>query len=319
MTRLSDLVRQPASRTPPGPGTPTMDAGVGSAQRWYAAAREELSRLREAIRVHRTPSIEPCRALAMALVEELRQSDDCVRLALEGRTADYVIDNAVYVAVIGTRLGMGLGYAASDLERLATAALLHDVGMWTLPEALTQKAGALTTDEQVMVRAHPERGRRVLAELEGAESWLSTVCAQEHERWDGSGYPCRLTGSMIHEHAQLIGAADELDARITPRPFKTAMSPHQAVKEMLTQGKGRFSHRVLKAVGDYMTIYPVGSTVRLSTGVIGTVSRINPRYPLRPTIVVSSGPSGMSAGSELDLAATASAYVVEALQPSRRT
>lgn len=316
MTRLSDLVRQPAHRVPPTPDATAMRAAASdSAHRWYAAAREELRRLRGGIRANCLPSIEPCRALAMALVEELRQSDDCLRLALAGRSDDYLVDNALHVAVVSVKLGLGLRYAGPDLERVASAALLHDVGMWALPDALTQKAGPLTTEEQVAVRAHPERGRRLLADVEGPDPWLSIVCAQEHERWDGSGYPCRLAGAMIHEHAQLIGAADVLDALITPRPYKTAITPHQALREMLVHGKGRFSHRVLKALGDHITIYPVGTTVRLNTGVTGTVSRINPRYPLRPTIAVAAEASGGASRSELDLAAVASAYIIEVLHP----
>jgi HD-GYP domain-containing protein (c-di-GMP phosphodiesterase class II) len=250
------------------------------------------------------------------LVQGLHQSDEYVRWALKGQTDDYLVDNALHVAVLGVKVGIGLHYSDEELERLASAGLLHDVGMWTLPVGLIEKAGSLSEEERVALRAHPERGRRILAGLGSSCEWLSTIGAQEHERWDGSGYPCRLKGTQIAEQAQIIGVADVFDALITARPYRKNIAPHQALRELLVHEKAAFSHRVLKALGDQVTLYPVGTAVRLNTGEIGTVARVNPRYPLRPILAVPrderSGRSGET--SELDLARATSTHIVEVMQ-----
>lgn len=322
MARLSDLVREP-SFGPRGGGEAESrsDAAVGvvereSAQRWYATTRQEVRRVGEAVRSNARPRLETFPDLARQLVQELHQSDECVRWALKGQTDDYLTDNALHVAVFSVKVGIGLQYSNEELERLALAGLLHDIGMWTLPASLIEKSGSLTEEERVALRAHPERGRRILADLGSSCEWLSTISAQEHERWDGSGYPCRLKGTQIAEQAQIVGVADVFDALITARPYRKNMAPHQALRELLVHAKATFSHRVLKALGDQVTLYPVGTAVRLNTGEIGTVSRVNPRYPLRPVLVIpKDGRSGASEeASELDLAQAASMHIVEVLQ-----
>ena len=322
MARLSDLVRE-QSLEPRGGGNtasrshaPVTAGERELACRWYATAREEVRRVGEAVRSSVRPRLDAFGDLARELVHELHQSDECVRWALSGQTDDYLADNALHVAVLSVKVGIGLHYSEEDLERLAMAGLLHDIGMWTLPASLLEKAGALTDEERVAIRAHPERGRRILAGLGSSFEWLSTISAQEHERWDGSGYPCRLKGTQIAEQAQIIGVVDVFDALMTVRPYRKNIAPHQALRELLVHGKPAFSHRVLKSLGDQVTLYPVGTAVRLNTGEIGTVFKVNPRYPLRPILLI---PREAEAGregdaSELDLGQATCMHIVEVLQ-----
>lgn len=321
MTRLSDLVReQPFEPRREGEAAarkdgPQSTADKESAQRWYAGVRQEVRRLGEAVRSNTAPQLEACAGFAKQLVHKLHEDDEAVRWALRGETDDYLVDNALHVAIFGVKVGMGLHYSDEELERLALGGLLHDLGMWTLPPTLFEKAGSLTEDERVSLRAHPERGRRILAELGGTYEWLSTISAQEHERWNGSGYPCRLKGSQILEQAQIIGLADVFDALITPRPYKRPALPHQALRELLVHHKQDFQQRILKTLVDQISLYPVGTTVRLNTGDIGVVSKVNPKYPLRPVLAVNR-PQKAGASKEsdsVDLRMETTAHIVEVL------
>lgn len=322
MTRLSDLVRGQSSdlcgsgRSAGDAQEAFREAGHKTARTWYAAARQEVGRVVELIRAKAGPRLDAMDKLAGDLVGELRQSDELIRLALKGRSDDYLVDNALHVAIIGVKIGMGLGYPEEDLKRLAQAGLLHDVGMWTLPATVLAKPGALSTEERDLVRAHPERGRRMLTDLGREYEWCAVVAAQEHERWDGSGYPCRLKGRQISEHAHIIGLADTFDALITARPYRKPIAPHQAVRELLVDGKRSFAHGILKSLGDHVTLYPIGTAVRLNTGEVGVVERVNPRSPLRPVLALSSnGASGGEGRSVIDLRQSLSAHIVEVLPP----
>jgi HD-GYP domain-containing protein (c-di-GMP phosphodiesterase class II) len=204
---------------------------------------------------------------------------------------------------------MGLRYSQDELERLALAGLLHDLGMWTLPASLIEKREALSEEERDILRTHPERGRRILAGQGGVFEWVSTINAQEHERWDGRGYPCRLKDKQIAESAQIIGLVDTVDAMVTMRPYRKHLAPHQVIRELLLHAKTTFSLRVLKGLGDQITLYPIGTSVRLNTGESGTVTKVNSRYPLRPVVTISK----VGEVSDVDLSRGPSTHIVEVL------
>jgi HD-GYP domain-containing protein (c-di-GMP phosphodiesterase class II) len=314
VTRLSDLVRDQAPDSKSGETLPpqTGDSPFDTDRCWFLEARQELWQVRDAVRAGNAPQLKGCVDLSRQLVQRLRRSDDLVRWALDGQTEDYLGDNALHVAVLGTKVGMGLHYSEQDLERLALVGLLHDIGMWTLPVSLVEKRGTFSEEERDILRTHPERGRRILAGQGSVFEWVSTISAQEHERSDGSGYPCRLKGKQIAEPAQIIGIVDTLDAMVTVRPYRNSVVPHLAIRDLLLNAKTTFALRVLKGLGDHITLYPLGTRVRLNTGEIGMVMRTNSRYPLRPVVTISK----IGEVREMDLSQSMASYIVEVLQPS---
>ena len=207
MARLSDLIREGA---PDSQSEGAWSPKVGSSSlhtdhAWCGSTRQALGKISAAVRSGKSPQLTECIELARQLLQRLDQSDELVKWALVGHTEDYLVDNALHVAVLGAKVGIGLQYAQQDLEQLVVACLLHDVGMWALPISLLEKKTALSEDERDILRTHPERGRRILFSQGGVFEWVSTISAQEHERWDGSGYPCRLKEKQIAEPAQIIG------------------------------------------------------------------------------------------------------------------
>ena len=277
VARLSDLIREQASH-PQGSGTRPHQAVASSFQAdrsWITSTRQEIIRIKEAICSNKAPDIKSCAIHAEQVVQLLQHREDLVGWALNGQTDDYLVDNALHVAVLATKVGIGLHYRDHDLERLALAGLLHDIGMWTVPELLVAKRGALSEEERDVIRTHPERGRRILSGQGAVFEWIAGICAQEHERWDGSGYPSRLKGKQIEEAAQIVGITDSLDAMVTTRPYRNSISPHQAMRELLLHGKTTFALPVLKAMGDQITLYPIGTVVRLNTGEIVAVTKTN--------------------------------------------
>jgi HD-GYP domain-containing protein (c-di-GMP phosphodiesterase class II) len=103
---------------------------------------------------------------------------------------------------------------------------------------------------------------------------------------------------------------DTVDAMVTMRPYRKHLTPHQVVRELLLHAKATFSLRVLKGLGDQITLYPIGTHVRLNTGEIGTVTRVNSRYPLRPVVTISKA----GEASDVDLSRGLSTHIVEVLQ-----
>lgn len=309
MARLSDLIREgaPDSQSGGAWSSKVESSSLHTDQAWCGSTRLALGKIRETIRSGKSPQLTGCLELARQLLQRLDQSDDLVKWALDGHTEDYIVDNALHVAVLGAKVGIGLQYAQQDLERLVVACLLHDVGMWALPASLLEKKAALSEDERDILRTHPERGRRILFSQGGVFEWVSTISAQEHERWDGSGYPCRLKEKQIAEPAQIIGLLDTLDAMVTMRPYRQRLTPHQGIRDLFLHAKTTFSLRVLKGLGDQITLYPIGTSVRLNTGEIGTVARVNGRFPLRPVVTISK----LGETQDVDLSLGLSTHIVE--------
>jgi len=332
--RLSDLVREQAQDLPGGPTsgqraepsqavplqgssykTPSLPAEASARADWYASAQQDMAKVGVLVRANGVVPVDRCASLAADVVKRLRTSDDLIQCMMAGATDDYQVANAVNVAILSVKIGMGLHYESAALERLALAGLLHDLGMWLVPPGIIEKPGSLNDEEQARIYAHPEEGRRIVADMGESYRWLATTIAQEHERWDGSGYPCRLKGGDIDESAQIIGLADVFDALITQRPYHARVVPHQALRGLLVQHKQAFQPRLLKTVVDQLSLYPVGTAVRLNDGHIGVVSKVNPRFPLRPVLLVRRSHEGRTTGNlaPLDLSHETSTHIVEVL------
>ena len=110
-------------------------------------------------------------------------------------------------------------------------ALLHDVGKLNVPTALLNKPGKLTPEERALMESHPAAGVELLKDVEFPWDVLPMV-RSHHERWDGKGYPDRLTGDAIPLHARVLALADVFDALTTDRPYRAAFSPQEALRIM---------------------------------------------------------------------------------------
>ena len=109
--------------------------------------------------------------------------------------------------------------------------LLHDVGKLAVPDAVLGKTGSLTEEEWAVIRLHPETGRRILEGIPFLALAKEIVYAH-HERWDGKGYPLGLNGEEIRLGARVFPIADSFDAMTSDRPYRKAMSTHDALAEI---------------------------------------------------------------------------------------
>ncbi len=328
MTRLSDLIRGQSSqeavspdvksstrpKEPTGLAVPSsMLSPVVVEIDWYQRACHEIQGVKRAVQTREPWRLDELVRVASGVVASLGTNDKLVQAVLQRDAGDYLISNAVNVAILSVKIAGALGYEPTKLQEIALAGLLHDLGMFALPDSLVYKTGVLTEAELQDMREHPEHGARLFQEVGAAYPRVGRVILQEHERQDGSGYPNRLTGDRIDEMAFVIGLADVFDALMSPRPYRRGMSPHQAIRALLVNGKPIFPHHLLKSLIDQLSIYPLGTTVRLNTGEIGVVFQLNRQYPLRPILQVSQeAVSGhLPIAKTVDMRSETSIHIVE--------
>jgi HD-GYP domain-containing protein (c-di-GMP phosphodiesterase class II) len=178
------------------------------------------------------------------------------------------------------------------LIELGNACLLHDIGMYKLPESLRRSKAALSTDERKAVNVHTALGYRLLKGFSAAEN-IALAALEHHERMDGSGYPRSLTGDRITEYAKIIAVACSFEAMVSPRPFRpAAFDLHGAIRELLQSNRKQYDERVLKALVFTLSVYPIGTHVLLSNAGKGIVVRTDLARPRCPVVRVLADPEG---------------------------
>lgn len=133
------------------------------------------------------------------------------------------------MAFISVALGVMVGVDEAALVTLYRGGFLHDVGKVGIPDSILFKPAKLTSDEWVTMRTHPTRGVDICRHLKALEPVLPLI-RHHHERWDGSGYPDGLRGEQIPLLARVLQVADIYDALTSPRPYKQAFAPKQALR-----------------------------------------------------------------------------------------
>jgi putative nucleotidyltransferase with HDIG domain len=122
------------------------------------------------------------------------------------------------------------------VRNVELGAVLHDIGKVRVPESILNKPGPLTDEEWTVMRTHPEVGEHILRPIQSLNAILPIV-RHHHERWDGGGYPDKLSGRAIPLGARIVAVCDAYRAMTEDRPYRKALSTDEARKE-LHEGSG---------------------------------------------------------------------------------
>ncbi|HEY5160455.1 MAG TPA: HD domain-containing phosphohydrolase [Gaiellaceae bacterium] len=173
-----------------------------------------------------------------------RQSADVLLQALHERSpelGDHLVDVARLAAEVGRRLGM----SGEELDQLAQAAQLHDVGKMAIPDAILKKPGPLDREEWEFIRGHTVVGERIISAAPSL-SQVSRIVRASHERYNGSGYPDGLKGDEIPLPSRIIAVCDAFDAMIGPRPYRLGMNNNNAASELRRCAGAQFDPVVIE-------------------------------------------------------------------------
>jgi putative two-component system response regulator len=203
------------------------------------AVVDAIARRREAIQEQATARV--LREEVSSLVGELRRERARVErlahatlgsLVRVVETKDpWLAGHSVRVAQLAASLAAEMGRSDPEIEAVRLAGRLHDIGMICLGDGILSKEGPLTDREYEQVKGHVVIGHQILEPLPHF-GMVSVFVRSHHERWDGAGYPDRLSEQEIPWGARLIGAAEIYDALTTTRPYRRSVSPEEAVESM---------------------------------------------------------------------------------------
>ena len=137
-----------------------------------------------------------------------------------------------------------LGVSEEDMAPLLQAASLHDVGKAAIPDEILHKPGVLDEEEWEFIRQHTVVGERILSEAP-ALTRAAALVRSSHERFDGDGYPDRLSGNEIPLGSRIISVCDAYDAMTSERPYRERISHDAAIQELKGCAGTQFDPRVV--------------------------------------------------------------------------
>ena len=162
--------------------------------------------------------------------------------AKESHLSGHAATTMHYSVEVGRKLGLG----ADEIASIKLGALFHDVGKIGVPESLLSKPAELTDEEWIEMRAHPTIGASLLGNVPMLDR-IRPIVVAHHENFDGTGYPAGLKGSEIPLAAQIISVADSYDAMTSERPYRIALRPKQALRELRANAGTQFNPVVVEA------------------------------------------------------------------------
>lgn len=200
-----------------------------------------------------------------------------------------ILDNRLFyhsvsVCTLSIMTGITMNYNDSKLKELGIGALLHDIGKSEIDPDLLKRTGNLNEEESAVLAKHPELGYAIIRDYDDISLLSAHVAYQHHERWDGKGYPRQLAGTNIHEYARIVAVANTYDELMTDRPNRPPYQVNQAISLIKRMSGIYFDPNIVLAMISNIASYPLGCFIKLNTGEVGIVSRINSAAPQKPTI-----------------------------------
>lgn len=198
-----------------------------------------------------------------------RTNQDLLQLmvaAIEARDP-YTSGHSKRVSAYARIVAEILGLSHREVERISTAALLHDVGkIHEVYAPILQKPGKLTPEERAIMETHPAKSAELISNVSYLHDLVQPVL-HHHENWDGSGYPSGLAGAEIPQTSRIIMFADTIDAMTTDRPYRKALSEFDVRRELARFRGSQFDPMIvdtLLASSRFADLFASVATIRPS-------------------------------------------------------
>lgn len=265
----------------------SLAAERNQAKRIHNEAIGVVSSLMEDARLGQQIDLEQVNPLVTEMVGSIfRNQDALLALTRIRRVNRYTFEHSVNVAVLMVSFARTLEIERSLIHDIGLGALLHDIGKILVPPAILNKPGQLTDEEFAIMRGHVVHTHDILAKVPGIPPIALAVAAEHHERIDGTGYPERKTGAEISIYGQMASIADVYDAITTERVYHKGLEPHQALRKLLEWSNHHFDAHLVQQFIRCIGIYPVGTLVRLRSGLLGIVVETGRKGLFHPVVRV---------------------------------
>lgn len=261
------------------------EEGIAQAKKLYLKGVDALQGVFPRIREGKGMEVEEIRTVVEGLVSNaLLDSSFLLSLVNLKIHDDYTFTHAMNNSILTVSLAQSLGIEKERLRDFGLAAMMHDVGKELIPKEILQKSGKLSEEEFRIIQRHCQDGAKILLDF-GIKGDLAVITAFEHHlKYDLSGYPSIRQPRKPNLCSILVAIADIYDALRSERSYRESLPPEKAAAIMMDLRGRDFHPYFLDRFFQIVGIYPHGTLVRLDTGEVGVVYRINPQASGRPLV-----------------------------------
>ncbi|BCB26788.1 HD family phosphohydrolase [Sulfurimicrobium lacus] len=199
---------------------------------------------------------------------------------------------------------------------LGMGALFHDIGCKDIPKRILMKTEPLTQAERHLFEMHCQYGVEAGQRLKFAPAVLAII-GEHHELFDGSGYPEKLKGESVGLLSRIVVIANHYDELCNPLNVAEALTPNEALSLMFAKLRSKFDPKLLQVFIRCLGVYPPGTIVQLSNGVIGMVATVNTTKPMKPVLVIYDANIPKAEAILVDLERETDLIIAKAIRPAQ--
>ena len=262
-------------------------------------------------------SVQQAGALVQQIAESiLSEPELAIHVMGDTHGAEELYLHSLNVTVLSMMMARDIGLPPPLVAALGMGTLFHDVGKREIPDRLFRDAATLTQAERTLCELHPTYGVDIGRRLKLSAPVLAII-SEHHEHADGSGYPGKLKGEAIGLLSRIVAIANHYDELCNPVNLATALTPHETLALMFAKLRAKFDPKILQLFIRCLGVYPPGTIVQLSNGVIGMITTVNTGKPMKPMIMIYDADVPKDAAILVDMEHEIDVNIAKAVRPAQ--
>ena len=276
---------------------------LGGARAVYSQAVDTIRKVFQEARLGKIPALGDVQRTVDDIMRSLHTEHHSLLACTTIKSYnEYLINHSVNVGILAIALGERMELDGTFLRELGLGALLHDLGMAHIPEAVTHQLRELTTEETELIKSHPADGVRIVEKMEVRSEITLRVVKEHHIGYDGTGHPTLGPGEQTHPYTMIVSIPNTYDALTTLRPYRDPLRVTDAIAEMKRLSGSLFEPQILDRFLAMLGMYPPGMVARLTTGELAVVTRPGTEDTSRPWVrIVRDADGNALDGEEVNL------------------
>ncbi len=233
--------------------------------------------------------VEDDRLLKMAaenfVSEIVEDTDSVLASSIELAPSPAVAEQGVRLALLGMAMAIEMDWDETNVREVGLCGLVHEFGMFRLEERLQDPQTKISAGDWKEITDHPLHTLDMLTSMKSISLAVRLAATQVHENPDGTGYPRGLKEKEIHPYAHLLHAADAYITLTAEVRGRKAYLAYDVMVYLLNQVKAnRMEEKAMRALLQVVSLFPLGSHVRLSDGTEAQVLRRNDAHYTTPIV-----------------------------------
>jgi len=251
----------------------------------YAAKVDEVTYIIKEIGKGAAVDVHSASQISRHIIKEFSVISDVINyIHLVRPLDDYTYSHSLNVSLMSIIIAKWLNLNEAEIDEIATAGLLHDIGKTKISEDLLSKPGKLTNAEFEEVKKHTILGYMMLDNVKDATLKIKYSVLMHHEKIDGSGYPVGAVDEEIPLFPKIVAVADIYDAMTSNRSYRNRMCPFEVIKNFEMQTFGKLDTKVLTVFLKNIANSYMSDFVELNSGEICEIVFINPNRIWQPIV-----------------------------------